>query len=719
MNDSQVLSREKVDLKRFLSPDSIAIIGASQNFDSISGKPLRFLREHGYGGKVYPVNPKYDELMGFKCYKSVLEIPGEVDLALVAVNYKLVLPMLEQCVKKGVANATIFASGFAESGEEGKVLQEKMAVLARESGMRICGPNCQGSVDLVTKAIGGFSASLGVKPLKAGPIGYVTQSGALGYSIFSLAQESGVGFSFVASTGNEVDLHTLDFMEHMIEDDKTKMVISYLEGIKNGKQFIRLADRALEKGKPIVALKAGRSEVGQKAASSHTASLTGSDAVCDAFFRQKGIIRVDDIEAMIDIAALMQRIPSLPEGKRLGIITTSGGGGITVADEASDLGLDVPELDEETTRAVEAVIPPYGSALNPVDITAQVINTADDFMKVLEVMEACEDIDALVVVVTQITGEPGQRMADDIVKMAGRTRKPMAIAWTTGDILVGEQLKTIEDGGVQLYKSPVRAVRAMGRLMNYAAFRKEHISRQQAGEGDVSDEAGEKALALLADAEGSLTEHQGKELLSLYGIRVTQEGLAASGEEVVSVAEKIGYPVAMKIDSPDILHKTEAGGLKLNIANREELVAAFREVMKNAASYDPDAKINGVSVQEMVQGGTEVIVGINNDPQFGPTVLFGLGGIFVEILKDVSMRVGSFGREEALDMIREIKGYKVLEGARGAARRDIEAIADVLVRVNRLAIDLEDRLAELDINPLLVLPEGKGVCVADALVVVK
>jgi acetyltransferase len=708
------------DLKYFLSPRSIAVIGASGNFDSISGKPIPFLRRHGYEGQVYPINPKYDELKGYKCYKSVLDVPEPVDLAMVAVNYKLVLPMLEQCAEKGIKFATIFASGFAESGEEGELLQKKIAELGKKTGMRICGPNCQGSVSLKDRAIGGFSASLGVKPLGVGPIGYVTQSGALGYSIFSLAQEAGVGFSYVASTGNEVDLHTLDFMEFMLEDPETSMVIAYLEGIKDGKQFIRIADRALELGKPIVAVKAGRSDIGQKAASSHTASLTGSDAVCDAFFRQKGIIRVNDIENMIDIAALMQRIPGLPAGKRVGLITTSGGGGIVMADEAADMDLEIPGLDEKTTAAIMELIPPYGSALNPVDITAQVINTAEGFMKVLEILVDHPDIDALVIVVTQITGGPGQRMAEDIVKMSKLTKKPITVAWTTGDVLVGDNLKTLAEGGVQYYKSPVRAVRAMGSLMNYVAFRDEYQSRTQSAlPAGPADTAKESAMSLLAGASRSLTEHQGKELLGLYDIPVTKEAVAPSEEDAVRIGEGIGYPLVLKIDSPDILHKTEAGGLKLNIQNRDELVAAYNEVLANARKYDPKARINGVLIQEMVSGGTEVIVGVNNDPQFGPTIMFGLGGIFVEILKDVALRIAPLNPAEAMDMIEEIKGYKVLTGARGQAKTDVPAIADVLVKVSRLAVDLEDHVAELDINPLLALPEGQGVRVADALVIKK
>ena len=705
------------DLKYFLSPRSIAIIGASENFASISGKPLHFLIEHGYKGNIFPVNPKYDNLGGLKCYKSILDVPEPVDLALLAVNYNLVLPVLKQCVEKKVKFATIFASGFAESGEEGKLMQKQIAELAKESGMRVCGPNCQGSVSLKDCAIGGFSASLGVKPLKVGPIGYVTQSGALGYSIFSLAQEAGVGFSYVASTGNEVDLHTLDFMEFILEDADTKMLISYLEGIKDGKQFARLADRALELGKPIVALKVGRSEVGQKAASSHTASLTGSDAVCDAFFRQKGIIRAHDIEDMIDIAALMQQIPALPQGKGIGLITTSGGGGILMADEASDLKLDIPELDPKTRDTIMEVIPSYGSALNPVDVTAQVINKADDFMKVLQVIVAYPQIDALVLVITQITGEQGRQMAEDIVKISKQTQKPITVAWTTGDSLVADNLKILSEGGIQYYKSPVRAVRAMGALMKYSVFRKEVLSRDKIEmKKSIDEKIHKSAISFLADKEHNLTEHESKKLLALYNIPVTKEEIAFSKEHAANIAENIGYPVALKISSHDILHKTEAGGLKLNIKDEGELLVAYNEVLKNARSYNPKAQINGVLVQEMVSGGTEVIVGVNNNPQFGPTVMFGLGGIFVEILKDVSLRVAPLSYQDAMEMLKEIKGFEILAGARGRAKADIHAIADVLVKVSRMALDLEDQISELDINPLLVMPEGKGVCVADALV---
>ncbi len=706
------------DLKYFFSPRSIAIIGASGNFGSISGKPLRYLKEHGYQGKIFPVNPKYEELGGYKCYGSILDVPEAVDLVLVAVNYKLVLPALEQCAKKGVKFVTIFSSGFAEAGDEGKALQTRIAELAEESGMGIVGPNCQGSINVRENVIGSFSASVEVRPLRVGPIGYVTQSGALGYGIFNLAQESGVGFSCVASTGNEVDLHTLDFMEYLLEASDTEMVISYLEGIKDGKQFARLADRALELGKPIVTLKAGRTDIGQKAASSHTASLTGSDAVCDAFFRQKGIIRADDLEQMIDVAALMQRIPALPEGKGLGIVTTSGGGGIVVADEAVDLKLDIPELDARTQKAIMEVIPAYGSALNPVDVTAQVLNEAEGFLRVLQAMVDNPDIDALVIVVTMIVGDPGRQMAEDIVRMARRTRKPITVAWTAGDRVMGDNLEVLAERGVQFYRSPVRAVRAMGALMKYSEFREGRLARSQTERVDMTTGTTcEAALTLLAGADRSLTEHQSKKLLRLYGIPVTKEDVAKTEQEAVQVAETIGYPVVLKIDSPDILHKTEAGGLKLNIQNRDELIRAYNDVLQNVHAYNPAARVNGVLVHEWVSDGAQVIVGVNNDPLFGPTVMFGLGGIFVEVLKDVSLRVAPLSRGDALEMMEETKGFNVLVGARGEAKADIHAVADVLVNVSRLALELEDHIRELDINPLMVHAEGQGVRVVDALVV--
>jgi acetyltransferase len=416
----------------------------------------------------------------------------------------------------------------------------------------------------------------------------------------------------------------------------------------------------------------------------------------------------------------MQRIPVLPAGKGLGIVTTSGGGGIVVADEAVDLRLEIPELDAKTQKAIMDVIPAYGSALNPVDVTAQVLNEADGFLRVLQVMVDNPAIDALVIVVTMIVGEPGRQMAEDIVRMSRRTRKPMTVAWTAGDRVMGDNLNILVEGDVQFYRSPVRAVRAMGSLMNYSVFRNGRLARDHTARVDTTTgTTREAAFALLAGADRSLTEHQSKELLRLYGIPVTKEDVAKTEQEAVQVAETIGYPVVLKIESPDILHKTEAGGLRLNIQTRDELMHAYNEVLQNVHAYNPAARVNGVLVHEWVSDGAQAIVGVNNDPLFGPTVMFGLGGVFVEVLKDVSLRVAPLSRDDALEMMEETKGFEVLAGARGKARTDIHAIADVLVNVSRMALELEDHIRELDINPLMVHAEGQGARVVDALVIRK
>jgi acyl-CoA synthetase (NDP forming) len=710
---------EKLEL--LFNPRRVAIVGASQDLTSISGKPLRFLKEHGYRGLVYPVNPKYEEIAGFKCYPNLESLPETPDLVLIAVNYKRVLGVLEECASNKVPFVYIFSSGFAEAGAEGRKLQEQIKKFSKDTGIRILGPNCQGVVNLHNKVITAFSGALEIEPLLPGGTGFVTQSGALGYSIFNLAQEAGVGFSYVASTGNEVDLHTLDFLEYMVEDENTKVLVAYLEGVKNGPQFNRIADRALALGKPIIALKVGKTDIGKKAAASHTASLTGSDEVFQAFVKQKGLVRVEDIEDIIDLAGVVEKI-SLPTGKGLGIVTTSGGAGILLADKAVELGLNVPELPEELQEAIAGYIPEYGSTSNPVDVTAQVINKPEGFSHVLTELLGYSHIDAIVVVVTMITGASGEKIAQDIVSCAKVSDKPIIVAWTAGDKLMGKSLAILHEGGVPCFRSPIRAVNTIGALMNYGTFRKSYLAQQaeHTGSQEVVGTGYESALRSIIPSNGRvLSEHESKRLLAQYGIPITREVVVNSVEDALEAATKIGYPVCLKIDSPDILHKTEVGGIKLNLRSAEEVTRAYTEIMANVAKHRPDAGINGIIVAEMVQGGTEVIIGIKNDPQFGPTVMFGLGGIFVEVLKDVSLRIVPFTSLEAQTMLEEIKGFKILEGARGQKPADTAALKDLLLKVGQMAEDLKGELQELDLNPVLVLPEGQGVKVADALAIRK
>ncbi len=706
-------------LQRFFNPRSIAVIGASQDIRTINGKPLHYLQRHGFPGRLYPVNPKYAEIAGLACHPDLRAIEDDVDLALIAVNYKLVPAMIAQCAAKQVPFVTIFSSGFAEAGEEGRRVQREVADLAARGGIRICGPNCQGAVDLFHATAAAFSASLDPAPFLRGPVGFVTQSGALGYSIFNMAQESGIGFSHVVSTGNEMDLDAADFMDFMLEDDNTRMVFAYLEGIRDGAKFMRLADKARQAGKPLAVLKVGRSETGSRAAASHTAALTGSDEVFDAFARQKGIIRVDDIEEFIDLAEALKGRAPLPRGRGLGIASISGGGGVLCADTAEAGGLAVVALRPETSAAIAHNIPAFGSPVNPVDLTAQAINTADGFANVIQAMLADAGVDGLVVVITMIVGEPGLRMARDLVRLCREAAKPIVVAWTAGPALMRAPFAVLREGGVPLYHSPVRAVRALGRWMHYGAERGRHPLAGPAGPGasEGPPPLGAEVRDLLAGAAGALTERHSKQLLGAFGIAGSRERLARTREEALAAGEALGLPVAMKIDSPDILHKTEARAIRLNLADPRQLAEAFDEIVANARAHAPTARINGVLVQEMIPPGVEAIVGMNRDPQFGPVVMFGLGGIFVEILKDVSLRIAPLALDDAQGMIREVRGYPLLAGARGRAKADIPALAQALVDVSRMALALGPRLEQLDINPLIVLPEGQGVRAADALVI--
>lgn len=694
----------------FFNPKSLAIIGASANLNSISGRPIKYLRNHGYKGNIYPVNPKYEEIAGLKCYKSVLDIEGQIDQVMIAVNYRLVIKTLKDCAQKGVKYALIFSSGFAESGDEGKKIQEEIVEVSKKTGIRVLGPNCQGFVNLRNNVASSFSASLEIQPYLKGSIGFVTQSGALGYSIFNLAQESGVGFSYVVSTGNEVDLNTCDFLEYMVENDETNMIITYTEDIKNGRRFKELAARALELGKPIVCIKVGASEVGQKAAASHTASLTGSDTPYMTVFKQNGVIRVDEIQDAINLAILRERIKKIPDNINMGVITTSGGAGILLADKAEEYGINLPELDNKTREIIEKEIPDYGSSLNPVDVTAQVINEPDNFKNVLQVMEDNPGIDGIVIVISMIYGEAGATMARCIVEMTQKTTTPIVVAWPAGDRLMKENFDILTEGYVPWYKSPEQAIKTLGTAMKYGLFRKKAASYQPL----PAPKADENVLKAIR-AKDRFSEHDAKNVLAGFNLPITREKVVNTLEEAVEFSTEIGFPVVLKIDSPDILHKTEVGALKLNLKSAAEVEAAYKEIMDNVKKHKPDALLNGIMVQEMVTGGKEMIIGIDQS-RFGPMVMVGMGGIFVEVLKDVTYRIAPFGREEALLMLEELNSYQILTGVRGEKRSDIEALVELLVKMGQFASVFQDEIAELDINPVLVLPEGQGVKIADALI---
>ncbi len=703
------------DIKYFFQPKSIAIIGASQNFKSINGMLVKYLLKHGYAGDIYPVNPKYEEIAGLKCYPSLTDIDENVDMALIAISAARILPILEQCAAKKVKSVIIYSSGFAEIGAEGRKIQESIKEIAQQEGMVICGPNCLGSINLTEKTVVAFSPVL-EEDLIDGSVGFVSQSGAFGFVTFHQAQDEGIGFSYLVTTGNEVDLSIADYIEYMVDDEKTKVALCYMEGMKDGEKFKEVAEKAILADMPIVVLKVGRSSVGQKAIASHTAALAGSDAVYSAFFRQKGVIRVEHSDELIDMAKIFAN-SRRPKGFNVGILSTSGGAGIMAADTFTQYGLEIPALATDTIKEIEGIIPSFGSAANPVDVTAEIFNSPEYLKKCLQVMVEDDNIDSLLVSLSTVGGELAEIIAKGIAEVYQGTKKPIAVSWGASNKLAGKAFQLLSKAGVPVYKQPVRCAQALSILTNYADYREKYCREAKVVESNTSSTKELLLKKLNSFPDKVLTEDQSKELLSIGGVPTTKESLVKEEEQAVVAALKIGYPVVMKVMSPKILHKTEAGVLAIGVKNEEELRKTYQKIYAKALAVVDEKDINGVSIQEMAPPGTEAIIGVKNDPQFGPTIMFGLGGIFVEALKDVTFKVAPLTEGDAAAMLEEIKGKKILEGFRGYPAIDKKKLIEAILKVSQLAIDLKEEVAEIDLNPILLYPDS--VKVVDALIIKK
>ena len=702
----------RTDLERFFNPASIAIVGASQDFMTISGQPLKHLQSHHYQGRLYPVNPRYQEVAGVKCYPALAGLPETPDLVLILVNAARVADMLQQCGEKGVPYVIIFSSGFSEMGGEGVKLQRQLAEIARRYEIGVIGPNCQGMMNVADGVFAGFG-SVFFTDYEPGRVSMVSQSGGFGFSVMNLSsKDGGLPFRQMVTTGNEIGISTLDFINYYIQDPNTEIIVCYLEGAKDAWRLPEIGQKALAAGKPILMWKVGNTEQGQKAAASHTANLGGAMALYKAAFRQNGIIQVEDIQDVVDYGRAF-RNGRLPKGNRLAIITISGGAGILMTDECIGRGMRLADLAPETVAKLREFVPSFGSINNPVDVTAAIFNDLTLINRTLQTIVDDPGVDCIAMINASLQGEIANKIAAEIVAVSGKTAKPIYIAWSARDVMAPQAYSALEAARIPHYKSPVRCGRAMAAVSWYAEAKRRR-DRQ----------SGEKALTLssagarkaLDGRTADVSEYQAKRILSEYGIAVTQEELATTREQALAVAKRIGYPVAIKVQSPDISHKTEARAVRLNIGSDRELALAFEEVLSNARAYRKDASIEGVLIQEMVTDGLEAILGVTNDPLFGPAVMFGLGGIFAEVLKDVSFRLAPVTPSVAREMIEEIAGYPVLAGARGRPRADVDALVDAIVRLSALAVDLKDRVAELDINPLFVFAEGRGVKAADALI---
>lgn len=689
-------------LDTLFRPRSVAIFGASDDPRRISGRPLRYLMEGGFKGEIYPINPNRETVQGLKAYASLAAVPQTPDVALIAVPASLTEQAVRDCVAKGVKGAVIFSAGYAENGEEGLALQQRVADAARAGGLRLLGPNCLGVFNPQIGFYGTFTQSLDKEMPSPGPLGIVSQSGAYGSHIAYLARQRGMGINYWITTGNEADVDVSESLEWMAGQDDIKVIMAYVEGIRDGERFRRALALARRNRKPVVMLKVGRSEIGAKAASSHTASLAGSDAIYDALFRQYGVFRAETTDEQLDVAYACMR-GLFPNGNKLGVVTLSGGAGVLISDAAEKHGLDVAPMPHEAQETLQALLP-FATVTNPVDTTAQALNDMNLLAKNIEVMLDQGGYDALIGFFSTV---PNTRTLSGPLREAieiGCARFPDRLI-ALEMVADKEVVRAYEKAGFLVFEDAARAVAALAALTRFAkAFARE-------------DGAGTDIASSAPIGGGPLSEVKAKQLLGASGVPFLEEKLVTDPEAACNAADTIGYPVVMKIVSPDIEHKTEIGGVIVGVQDRAAVEIAFRKLLERAAQHRPDAAIEGVLVAPMARNGVEVIVGVSRDPVFGPAVMFGLGGVHVEVLKDVTFRLAPFEIAEAHAMIDEIRGRAMLSGVRGAAPSDIDALANLLVDVSRFSAAHRDDIESIDLNPVIVLPENEGVVALDALVV--
>jgi acetyltransferase len=681
-------------LQALLHPRSIAVIGASADFNKINGRTLKALVDKQYAGRVIPVNPKYPTLLDLPCYPDIASIPGTVDLAVVAVPAKQVPDTLRQLGRKGVKAAVVFSSGFSEIGGDGVRLEAELRQAIRDSGIRILGPNCLGLVNVAENVMATFSQfSLG--PTPDGPAAFVTQSGALGTATAGTARKRGLNFGYFVNTGNEVDVQFVDIMRAIIAEDRIKVGAGYIEGLKNGPGLLEVAEDALQRGKPLVLTKVGRTGAGARAIASHTGSLAGEDAVFDGVIRQRGIIRARSDEQILDFVDVFTQC-ALPGGRGIGFITRSGGAGALMADRAEELGLEVAALHENTVAALRKVVPAFGSTSNPVDITAQGLVNPALMRDSLKILLSDPKVD-IAIVWLSFTDKYAEITVQSFVEAKAQTDKPFVVCWMgIPDIAA----KLMREHGIPYLRSAEPAVDAVAALVRYAEARRHWLA----------DAPARAALQLpppvLPAAAGAVGSLEGQALLQSFGVATAAAQLAASADGAVAAAEVLGYPVALKIESPDILHKTEAKGVALNLKDATAVRAAYEQLLANAKTYKSDARIAGVLVQAMVRGEVELVIGLKRDPTFGPVVMVGLGGVLIEVFKDVVFRAAPVTEAEALRMLDELKSRAVLDGVRGRPPVDKAALARMVSAVSRFGAAAGPRLAELDLNPVFAGPQG-------------
>ena len=697
------------DLGALLSPRSVAVVGASPDTSIIRGRTLKVMLHHRFPGRIYPVSRSHPEVQGLKAYPSVAALPERVDLAVLTIPAATVPEELERCGEAGVKAAMIVASGFAEDkAEAGAAMQKRIREIARRYDMAVCGPNAEGFLSAVARLCPTFSPAvetLDVPLLPEGAAGgrvaVVSQSGGIGFSFFDRGRPREIPFSHVVTTGNEAALECFDVVDYLLDEGSADIFILLLETIRSADTFRRAAAKALRAGKPIIVAKIGRSEAGRRAAASHTAALAGEYAVYSAMFRHFGIIEGRDIEEMVDIAACFSAYGErLPAGKRVGIVTASGGAGGWIADACTAAGLEVPELDAETRKQIDVHIPSYGTSQNPVDCTAQAVRQLG-YSKLASFVSASPRVDSVIVVVSARSAEVYERERANLVWVGRDTPKPI-VMWSY-TLPGAAPAKILSEAGFPLIASMNNCARAIAVMADYRALREQRLKAK---------EPQARPASVRIDAAGPvLCEYEAAPLLAQCGIAMPDAHLAKSADDAVATAKGLGGPVALKVQSPDIPHKNHAGAVALNVQGPESVARAYEMVLASARKYRPGAAVHGVLVQKMAPAGIEMIVGAKRDLVFGAMLMVGFGGIQAEVLRDTVLAPAPVSIEDARELIGQLRARALLAGA------DVDALAATMVALSALA--LSEAIAEIDLNPVIVHPQGKGVSVVDALIVTR
>jgi len=691
-------------LESFFEPRSVAVIGASREPGKVGHDVLQNLVQHGFRGSIYPVNPKASEILGLPCYPSVREVPGEVDLAVVVVPARVTLQVIQDCAAKKVPAVIVISTGFKESGRQGAELERALVRTARQNGMRLLGPNCLGLINTAAALNASFAAGMPER----GNIAFLSQSGAFGTAILDWAIGTSIGFSKFVSVGNKADVDETDLLEAIGADSDSSVILGYVESIQDGAAFMRVA-REVSRKKPVVFMKSGGTSAGARAASSHTGALAGSDRAYDAAFRQSGVLRARQVADLFDWGLAFSCQGGIA-GPNVAIVTNAGGPGIIATDAVERSTLRMASLGREAVDALHAALPPAANVYNPVDVLGDA--RAERYGTAIRIVLADPQVHgALIILTPQAMTEP-LATARLIAEAASGTEKPV-LACFMGGTRTAEAARYLLEHRVPCYEFPERAVAAMDALHRHRLW--VDSSRGEAPHfEDVDRGKVEEAFRKMrSSGRLQLGEREAREVVAAYGFRVPRSRLVSGPEQAAQAAVELGLPVVMKIASPDILHKSDVGGVRVGLESEQEVEDAYLAMMERVRHRMPQAEVRGVLVQEMVRAQREVILGVTRDPQFGPMLMFGLGGIYVEALRDVSFRIAPLTREEAEAMVREIRSYALLRGVRGQPPADIRAITEGLLRLSQLATDFPE-IVEVEINPLAVFPRGKGAMAVDA-----